>query len=148
MLRAVKHQFIFVFIIIAISPCPTYAYSKESSMFRGLLTCVTNDIKKLIGRFWPELILCNCWKKSCDDDSIYKPTHTDSRLTTLIIDSLCRGQVHSNGRESCQPPGRCHTNGTVNPQALHLIAICIPERTRVGVDAGAGLARAAAIHSV
>jgi hypothetical protein len=35
MLRAVKLQFIFVFIIIAISPCPTY--SKESSMFSGLL---------------------------------------------------------------------------------------------------------------
>jgi hypothetical protein len=34
MLRAVKHQFIFVFLIIAISPCPTY--SKESSMFRGV----------------------------------------------------------------------------------------------------------------
>ena len=43
MLRAVKLQFIFVFIIIAIFPCPTYAYSKESSMFRGV-TCVTNDI--------------------------------------------------------------------------------------------------------
>jgi hypothetical protein len=37
MLRAIfKHQFIFVFIIIAISPCPTY-YSKQSSMFRGYL---------------------------------------------------------------------------------------------------------------
>ena len=41
MLHAVKLQFIFVFIIIAISPCPTY--SKESSMFRRV-TCVTNDV--------------------------------------------------------------------------------------------------------
>ena len=41
MLRAVKLQFIFVFIIIAISPCPTY--SKRVINVQGV-TCVTNDI--------------------------------------------------------------------------------------------------------
>jgi hypothetical protein len=56
MLRAVKLQFIFVFIIIAISPCPTYllkyAYSKlkrvinvqSSEGYMRKITCVTNDI--------------------------------------------------------------------------------------------------------
>jgi hypothetical protein len=42
MLRAVKHQFIFVFIIIAISPCPTY--SKRVINVQGV-TCVTNVSK-------------------------------------------------------------------------------------------------------
>jgi hypothetical protein len=44
MLRAVKHQFIFVFIrlIIAISSCPTY--SKRVINVQGV-TYVTNDIE-------------------------------------------------------------------------------------------------------
>ena len=43
MMRAVKLQFIFVFIIIAISPCPTYAYSKRVINVQRV-TCVTNDL--------------------------------------------------------------------------------------------------------
>jgi hypothetical protein len=46
MLRAVKLQFIFVFIIIAISPCPT-SYSKESSMFRGEIHAMELTVPQL-----------------------------------------------------------------------------------------------------
>jgi hypothetical protein len=46
MLRAVKLQFIFVFMIIAITPCPTYSKEKRViNVQRVKLTSVTNDIQ-------------------------------------------------------------------------------------------------------
>jgi len=42
MLRAVKLQFIFVFLVLAISPCPTYSKLKRVINVQRV-TCVTND---------------------------------------------------------------------------------------------------------